>query len=263
MDWQPVDEQPVDKQAVEVQPVDEQPVDKQPVDKWPMVRLEDVCELERCERGASYPSGRSFCESGIPFIAAENLVDGRISYIGMKYITAKKYDELRSGKISDGDWLYSLRGNIGVQTIASGLGKAAVASSVLIVRPRNILEAYLRHYMNSCGFRGQQMKVDNGILKPNLAASDVKNFLIPLPPLRVQQEIADVLDRVCVLISKRKEQIEELDAQGVEAESETDEHKKRLQSSLGRLELLYESRMSKYFEGEMLAPPTGYTGAPR
>ena len=245
--------------------------------KWPMVRLGDVCEFSGSVRGAKYPATKDFRKTGIPFIAAENLANGSVVYAGMKYITEQKYDELGSGKIRNGDWLYSLRGDVGVQVIAERFGKAAVASSVVIIRPKNVLASYLRHCMNSSGVNEQQMKADNGILKPNLAASDVRNFVIPLPPLPVQHEIAGALEAVFAAIGKRKAQIEELDIQNRCAESGCAENgsaesgcaengsaddslRSRLRRSLERLELLYESRMEKCFEGEMLAPPVGYTG---
>jgi len=217
--------------------------------KWPMVRLGDVCEFSGSDRGANYPSGKDFCESGVPFINAENLVNGRVSHNGMKYITERKYEELRSGKINNGDWLYSLRGQIGMQFITEGFDKAAIASSVVIIRPKSVLEGYLRHCFNSRGICEQQMKADNGILQPNLSATDVSNFVIPLPPLPVQLEVAGVLDRVLAAINKRRAQIENLGTN----------RKTHLQRSLSRLEALYRSRMSKCFEGEMLSPPAGYT----
>ena len=279
------------------------------MDKWPMVRLGDVCEFSGSERGANYPSGKNFCDSGIPFINAENLVDGQVSYKGMKYITEQKYDELKSGNISNGDWLYSLRGQIGIQVIAEGFDKAAVASSVVIIRPKSVFKGYLWHCLNSRGICEQQMKADNGILLPNLSATNVRNFVIPLPPLPIQKEVTEVLDRVLAVIKKRKAQIEELDGHDNSEDGRTDcrtedrtedrtggrtdgrtedrtgdrtgdrtddrtedrtedrtncdlagdSRKSRLQRSLRRLEALYQSRMSKCFEGEMLSPPAGYT----
>ena len=270
--------------------------------KWPMVRLGDVCEFSGSVRGAKYPSGKDFRKSGVPFIAAENLSNGSVVHTDMKYITEQKYDELESGKIRNGDWLYSLRGEIGVQVIAEGFDKAAVASSVVLIRPKNVLASYLRHCMNSGGIRGQQREADNGIVKPNLAATDVRNFVIPLPPLPVQHEIAEALEPIFAAIGKRRAQIEELnirnrsaesgsaesgsaesgfaecggaesssaeygrseyggaESSSAESSSATDSLSSRLRRSLERFEMLYESRMEKCFEGELLAPPAGYTG---
>ena len=50
-----------------------------------------------------------------------------------------------------------------------------------------------------------------GIGVPNLHLSEIRETKIPLPPLHIQQKIADVLDRANSLIEKRKTQIEKLD----------------------------------------------------
>ncbi|MDL2317697.1 restriction endonuclease subunit S [Eubacteriales bacterium OttesenSCG-928-A19] len=46
---------------------------------------------------------------------------------------------------------------------------------------------------------------------PSLTKTNLLKIAIPLPPLPVQQQIADVLDRASALIEKRKLQIEKLD----------------------------------------------------
>lgn len=46
---------------------------------------------------------------------------------------------------------------------------------------------------------------------PSLTKSNILKVEIPLPPLQVQQQIADVLDKSSALIGKRKAQIEKLD----------------------------------------------------
>lgn len=46
---------------------------------------------------------------------------------------------------------------------------------------------------------------------PSLTKANLLKIKIPLPPLPVQQQIADVLDRVSALIEKRKAQIDKLD----------------------------------------------------
>ena len=51
----------------------------------------------------------------------------------------------------------------------------------------------------------------NSAVVPIINKSQFENIQIPLPPLHVQQKIADILDRANVLIEKRKTQIEKLD----------------------------------------------------
>ena len=68
---------------------------------------------------------------------------------------------------------------------------------------RNVLDTrFVYYYLMSCNI------IDTGY---NRHFKWLREFDIPLPPLEVQQQIADVLDRASALIEKRKAQIDKLD----------------------------------------------------
>lgn len=179
--------------------------------KWDMVRLGDVCEFINGDRGVNYPSSNDFIEKGIPFINAGHLKNDSISFDNMNYIPEQKYNQLGSGKVRNGDFLYCLRGSLGKQAIVNNMSKGAIASSLVILRPKSINIGFLGYCMKTNIVFEQLVKTNNGSSQPNLSASSVKNFIIPLPPLPVQQKIAEVLDRASALIVKRKAQIAKLD----------------------------------------------------
>jgi len=60
-------------------------------------------------------------------------------------------------------------------------------------------------------FKDQLRTLITGSAQLNFGPSHLKKMTIPLPPLYVQQKIADVLDLASALIEKRKAQIEKLD----------------------------------------------------
>ena len=55
------------------------------------------------------------------------------------------------------------------------------------------------------------MPLISGTTRAKLNKAAISKMIIPLPPLHVQQKIADILDRANALIEKRKSQIEKLD----------------------------------------------------
>ena len=55
------------------------------------------------------------------------------------------------------------------------------------------------------------MPLISGTTRAKLNKAAISKMIIPLPPLHVQQKIADILDRANALIEKRKVQIEKLD----------------------------------------------------
>ena len=178
--------------------------------KWETVRLGDVCQFINGDRGKNYPSSTDFVDTGIPFVNAGHLNDEQISLENMNYITEDKYESLGSGKMQRGDILYCLRGSLGKHAIVN-IEKGAIASSLVILRPKNIDGRYLLQLLKTNLIHKQQMVANNGSSQPNLSATSVKSYNIPLPPLETQQKIADVLDRAGALIEKRKAQTEKLD----------------------------------------------------
>lgn len=179
--------------------------------KWEIARLAKVCRFINGDRGKNYPSRDDFCDNGVPFINAGHLTNGLIDFKDMNYISENKCNLLGSGKVQSGDILYCLRGSLGKHAVVKNLDKGAIASSLVILRPIGINVNYLLHLLKSPLIIKQQKAANNGSSQPNLSADSVKKYEIPLPPLTIQQKIADVLDKASTLIEKRKAQIDKLD----------------------------------------------------
>ena len=128
----------------------------------------------------------------------------------MTFITQERYDVLRSGKFMDGDILFCLRGSLGKSAIVDGFEKGAIASSLVIVRLLSKLDRYYMHnYFDSPFSYGMIKLYDNGTAQPNLSATDLGKFLVPLPPLAEQHRIVAKTDELMVLSDALKAHIQE------------------------------------------------------
>jgi type I restriction enzyme, S subunit len=180
---------------------------------WSDVKLGQVAEFINGDRGKNYPSEGDFVDKGIPFINAGHLTDGEVDFSGMNYISESRYHLLGSGKTRQNDILYCLRGSLGKTAIVRHEGDAAIASSLVIIRPSDDCNAgYLYHFLTSALGRSEVSKFDNGSSQPNLSANSVKNYHLPLPPLPEQRRIAEVLDRAEALRAKRRAALAQLDS---------------------------------------------------
>ncbi|MDV7212314.1 restriction endonuclease subunit S [Azotobacter beijerinckii] len=176
---------------------------------FPRVHLGDVCDLENGDRGVNYPSKDSFVVSGIPFINAGNLSAGVVDCSGMSFISEEHYGRLSAGKVREGDIVFCLRGSLGKFAVVSGIGRGAIASSLVILRPRSCLDlGYLRHFLGSELCKREIMRFENGAAQPNLSGRDLKLFDIPLPPLSEQKRIAAILDKANAIRRKRQQAIQ-------------------------------------------------------
>ncbi|WP_219599931.1 restriction endonuclease subunit S, partial [Vibrio parahaemolyticus] len=87
--------------------------------------------------------------------------------------------------------------------------KGAIASSLVIIRANEKVHIdYLKHYLGSFLCQREIQAYENGAAQPNLSATDLKNFEIPLPPLAEQKRIAAILDKADAIRQKRKQAIE-------------------------------------------------------
>lgn len=81
-----------------------------------------------------------------------------------------------------------------------------------LVVPKEIVNAkYVYYSMLADNFLSTIMKEGKGANINNLRFSDVENYLIPIPPLSIQRSIVAELDLLHSVISKKKEQLRELD----------------------------------------------------
>jgi len=177
------------------------------------VELGSVCHFENGDRGKNYPSQSAFIDQGIPFISAKNLEDYVIKNENLKFISEETYNKLGSGKLRPNDILFCLRGSLGKFAINKNSIKGAIASSLVLLRAKEELNInYLKHYLKSPRIKRLVTKSDNGSSQPNLSATNVKKFQIPLPPLDQQKQIASILDTADAYRQKTKALIEKYDA---------------------------------------------------
>ena len=158
--------------------------------EYEFVQLGSVCTFENGDRGKNYPNEKDFTETGIPFVNGGHIINGKIDISQLNYISEQKYSQLRAGKASRGDILFSLRGSLG-KCVRNPFEKAAIASALVIVRPNEKIDRdYLFYVMNSPFFVKQGENNDNGSVQINLSVDILKSFSIPLPSMEKQKKIA-------------------------------------------------------------------------
>ncbi|HQS18453.1 restriction endonuclease subunit S [Reyranella sp.] len=167
---------------------------------WSWVFANDLWDFENGDRSKNYPSRDQFVDSGIPFINAGHLVGGRVDLTSMNYISTSKFNQLGGGKLRRGDQLYCLRGSLGKHALFLHEGEAAIASSLVILRPINhAIVPFLSRYLDSDVAQAMLERFDNGSAQPNLSSANLRNYEVPLPPLAEQHRIVAKVDELMAL----------------------------------------------------------------
>lgn len=167
---------------------------------WVKVKLKNICQFINGDRSSNYPSPNEYVDDGIPFLGADSLCGRYVDITQSKKITKEKYNSMGGAKIHEGDILYTLRGStIGKNAMAT-FNDGTVASSLMVIRPISIVPEYLLYWLNSEEEFQQRQSYINGSTAPNLSAENVGSFVMFLPSVAEQREIADYLDKKCTEI---------------------------------------------------------------
>ena len=194
---------------------------------WDKVLFSEIATFHNGDRGKNYPSQSAFVEMGIPFINAGNLSNYAIDNQGLNFISNERFDLLSSGKIKREDILFCLRGSLGKFAVNRTHDIGAIASSLVLIRINNhVTLDYITGLLKTNYIAGLIKKSDNGSSQPNLSAKSVKQFIVPLPSLELQNQF-----------SKRVQAIEEQKAQA--------------EASLAQAEDLFNSLLQRAFKGEL------------
>ncbi|WP_336164418.1 restriction endonuclease subunit S [Fusobacterium polymorphum] len=186
-------------------PVDEQPY-KLP-DSWVWVKLDNLCS--KITDGTHKTP--KYTDSGVPFISVKDIYDNQVSFNNTKFISQEEHNELykRCNPEYD-DILLTKSGTIGRTAVIKTKTEFSLFVSVALLKnyknviDSNYLSLNIQDFFNKINI---SQTIKGGVIK-NYHISDMKEQLIPLPPLEEQQEIVRILDEVLENENKVKELLE-------------------------------------------------------
>ena len=154
--------------------------------------------------------------SGIPFVRSQNVGYGRMHLKGISYISEALHNEQKSSEIDVNDILLNITG--------ASIGRCSVADKyvvggninqhVCIIRlaPSSFISSYLCNFLLSNNGQEQIQLLQSGGSREGINFGQVGNIKVPLPPLKEQKRIAEVLghfdehiDNLAALLEKRKQ----------------------------------------------------------
>jgi type I restriction enzyme S subunit len=199
---------------------------------WALKRLEELTSVI----ADGVHKTPKYVDEGIPFVTVRNLTAGPgISFEDINYVTRADHKEfIKRTHPEKGDILITKDGTIGVVRVVDTDVEFSIFVSVALIKPvMRELTRYLGYAVSaSCV---QRQIVPKGAALKHLYLVDLRNLLIPLPPLAEQERIAKELDL-------RREQIDRLEA--------------TYREKLSFLAELKQSILQKAFSGELTSPPS-------
>lgn len=188
--------------------------------EWKIIKFEESgLEIEDGDRGKNYPKKSELLSQGYcPFLNNKNILDDKINFDEVEFITKQKDELLRKGKIKVGDIVLTTRGSVGnVGLFHENLRfkQARINSGMVIIRNNNeIFDInYLYQLLKSPYMKQQYKSMSTGTAQPQLPIKDIKKLNLIVPPLEEQEKISGILsslDNKIELNNKMNKTLEEV-----------------------------------------------------
>lgn len=175
---------------------------------WTYKKLGEVCSSDLGKTLNSKTDNGEY----YPYLCAINVLWDRIDTTVLK--TAKfEPSELERYSVKKGDLLVCEGGDV---------GRAAIWNDETVIQYQNALHRirfkgeviprfclfYLRHLKDNGTLDAKYAK---GVTIKHLVKSSLLSIPIPIPPIKEQEEICTLLDKLSLVIEKKKQQVKELD----------------------------------------------------
>lgn len=174
---------------------------------WTYKKLGEVCETT--SGGTPSKSKMEYYENGdIPWLRSGELSNGEI-YSTELCITQKGLDN-SSAKIIPA-------GTVSIAMYGATVGEVGIIKKPMCTNQAicNILpnEQFIPNFIRYVlvAYKPKFISLATGGAQPNISQNIIKNTSIPIPPLAIQRSIVAELDLLHSVISKKKEQLRELD----------------------------------------------------
>ena len=174
-------------------------------------KLKDICLTEITDGTHQTPT---YSESGYIFLSSKNVTTQKIDWDNVMFIPEKLHKELykRVAPQID-DILLAKNGTTGVSAIVDRDIVFDIYVSLALIRPNTeiVMPRYLLYALNNPVVKRYFDSSLKGIGVPNLHLKNIRETPIKIYDLETQKAIVEKLDKVCKLMSLRKQQNAKLD----------------------------------------------------
>ena len=165
---------------------------------WEWCRLGSYLDV----RDGTHDSPK-YVEKGYPFVTSKNLVDGKIDFSSVQYISEKDHNEfIKRSLVEDGDILFAMIGSIGNPVLVKKDREFSI-KNVALFKPYSKENTFMEYVLYFLIFIQESLRVQaKGGMQPFIPLSFFrKDLLIPLPPVNQQKIIVAEIKKIFTQIN--------------------------------------------------------------
>lgn len=180
------------------------------MENWNKKKLTDIGVLVQTGPFGSQLHEADYSNAGIPVVMPKDIKNGKITETTTAKIEEQIYNRLKRHTLKIGDIVLPRRGDFNKRAIIGIKEKGWICGTGCIkvtTNPKILLPKFLYFYLSLDTTVDYIENQAVGSTMLNLSATIVQRFEIPLPPLSIQQKIADILGKYDALIENSEQQI--------------------------------------------------------
>lgn len=146
--------------------------------------------------GNDYPRAEEFADTGVPYISANSIVQGKVDFSKAKFLTHQRANSLRKGRAKDGDVLFAHNATVGPVALLMTSEPIVILSTTLTFYRTNeeyLHNKYLKMFLESELFVRQYTPLMAQSTRNQVPITAQRKFFVALPPLSEQRKIAAIL----------------------------------------------------------------------
>jgi type I restriction enzyme M protein len=171
---------------------------------WEMKELGEVCDV----RDGTHDSPK-YENEGFPLITSKNIKNGEIDFENVNYISKIDFEKVnKRSKVDDGDIIMPMIGTIGSPIVVNKTQEFAIKNVALIkFNNSNVSNHYIHLILLSPIFDTYITQHSKGSTQKFISLSLLREMLIPIPPIEIQQSIVERIESERQIIEGNKKLI--------------------------------------------------------
>mgnify|MGYP000918516341 CR=1 FL=1 len=160
-----------------------------------LYKLSDICDV----RDGTHDSPEYITEDKrFPLITSKNLKEDKIDFSEVNYISEIDFNKINvRSKVDIGDILMPMIGTIGNPIIVKTERAFSIKNLALIkFNNSQVINIFLKSLLLSDYFNSIITQKNKGGTQKFLSLGDIRNFLIPVPPIELQNKFAERIEKI-------------------------------------------------------------------
>ena len=139
-------------------------------------------------------------QDGIPFLVISNVSDGRVDFSNTRYVSKEYFASLADIRIPKrGDLLFTVTGSYGIVIPVQTERKFCFQRHIALIKLSCLSPEFMQLWLSSPLVYEQCRRSATGTAQKTVGLASLKGLLIPIPPLKEQERIAQKLNTLLAL----------------------------------------------------------------